>query len=102
MAVTPYEHPIQRAITLTQDNCIHYIQPEFVKSRTQDCPPTYHDVGLLYYFSTKAFFAAGAKSFLPLRLKAVVVPRTIAIDIDTEEDWAIAEALASLQGDTCK
>lgn len=94
IAVTPYEHPIQRAMSVSLHGKIEYLQPEYVSWRTQDCPQSYHDVGLLYYFSVKAFFASGATSFLPMQLKAIIVPRTSAIDIDTEEDWGLAEALA--------
>ena len=98
MAVTPYEHPIQRAMTVSPGGGLTYLQPEYVKWRTQDCPPAYHDVGLLYYFSVRAFFASGAESFLSMHLKAIIVPRTSAIDIDTEEDWILTEALAAQLG----
>ncbi len=77
MAVTPYEHPIQRAMTVSPQGRLPYLQPEYAKWRTQDCPPAYHDVGLLYYFSVNEFFASGAESFLPMQLKAVIVPEQV-------------------------
>ncbi len=94
MAVTSYAHPIQRAISLSQSNEITYLQPEFVPMRTQDCPKTYHDVGLFYFFSVEAFFAHGASSFLPLQKRAVVVSANSVVDIDTEEDWKFAQLMA--------
>ncbi len=94
MAVTPYKHPIQRAVSLSDDNEITYLQPEFVPVRTQDCPQTYHDVGLFYFFSVEAFFEHGAASFVPLQKRAVVVSSSEVIDIDTEEDWSLAELMA--------
>lgn len=98
MAVTEYAHPIQRALEMDDSGSLRYLQPEYTYFRTQDCPPAYHDIGLFYYFSVQAFLEAGGKSFLPLQLKAVQVPRTRAIDIDTEDDWGIAEALAVKNG----
>lgn len=101
MAVSEYPHPIQRAVTLDAESNVAYVQPEYVGRRTQDCPPRYHDLGLFYYFSVAAFLAHGGRSFLPLRIKALVTPRTSAVDIDTEDDWALAEALAVRNGLTC-
>ncbi len=93
MAVSPYVHPIQRAISLSDNNEVNYLQPEFVAMRTQDCPKNYHDVGLFYFFSVEAFFEHGATSFVPLQKRAVIVSLNEAIDIDTEEDFIMAEFL---------
>lgn len=98
MAVSEYSHPIQRAITLDDAGTITYLHPEFVSVRTQDCLKAYHDIGLFYYFSVEAFFRYGGESFLPMEKKAIIVPRTCAIDIDTEADFAWAELLASYHG----
>ena len=94
MAVSEYPHPIQRALKMDIHGDFQYLHPEFVKTRTQDCPKTFYDIGLFYYFSSAAFFEHGAESFIPLHQKAIIVPRTCAVDIDTDEDWAWAEILA--------
>lgn len=98
MAVSEYVHPIQRAMMLDETGTITYLQPEFVSVRTQDCAKTYHDIGLFYYFSVAAFLGGGGKSFLPLAKKGVIVPRTQAVDIDSEEDFAWAELIAKYYG----
>lgn len=98
LAVSEYSHPIQRAITLDDSGTITYLHPEFVPVRTQDCLKAYHDIGLFYYFSVEAFFRHGGESFLPMKKKAIIVPRTCAVDIDTEADFAWAELLASYHG----
>lgn len=98
MAVSEYPHPIQRAMTVGEQGEIAYLQPECVAMRTQDCQKTYHDLGLFYCFSVEAFLKHGGKSFLPLQKKAVIVPRTCAVDIDTEEDWTFAEIMAQYNG----
>ncbi len=98
MAVSPYAHPIQRALSIDALGNTNYLQPEFALTRTQDCPKTYHDVGLFYFFSVEKFFEHGATSFAPLQKKAVIVSSTDVIDIDTEEDWHFAELIAGTKG----
>lgn len=94
MAVTEYAHPVQRALRIDDSGVASYMQPDFINCRTQDCALAYHDIGMFYYFSVNAFLDSGGKSFLPLQIKAVKVPRARALDIDTEDDWIIAEAIA--------
>lgn len=98
MAVTEYAHPIQRALAIAESGALTYVTPEFSATRTQDCPKTYHDIGLLYYFSVPAFLRHGATSFVPLEKRALVLPRTCAMDIDTEEDLLLAELMARHNG----
>ena len=47
--VIEYPHPIQRAFTLDQRSMVTRREPEFVKSRTQDLEPCYHDAGSFYW-----------------------------------------------------
>lgn len=98
MAVSEYAHPIQRAMTLDASGTVTYLHPKFIPVRTQDCLKAYHDIGLFYYFSVEAFFRHEGKNFLPMKEKAVVVPRICAVDIDSEADFAWAELLASYHG----
>lgn len=95
MAVTEYVHPIERAMFINGKSELVYRQPEFVNQRTQDLPPSCHDIGLFYFFSTRVFLEQGGTSFIPLRKAGIIVPRTFAVDVDTEEDFVLAEALAS-------
>jgi N-acylneuraminate cytidylyltransferase len=98
MAVIPYSHPIERALQFDDAGLMQYRQPDFVPMRTQDIRPSYHDSGLLYWFRPEAFFQHGGKSFAPLRKTAIVVSPRQAVDIDTEEDWELAEMIAGRQG----
>lgn len=98
MAVAEYAHPIERSLQFNEDRTVFYRQPEFVSTRTQDIVPSYHDLGLVYWFSPQAFLQHGGKSFLPLTKSAIVIPRTAAVDIDNEEDWFFAEQMAKAQG----
>jgi N-acylneuraminate cytidylyltransferase len=63
--------------------------PENLDVRSQDLPAAYHDAGQFYWLRVADFLAEkrlfGSKTF-PL-----VVPEMEVQDIDTEEDWSIAE-----------
>lgn len=90
-AVNEFAHPPLRALTIDAEGYAQYLYPEYVGQRTQDCPIWYHDIGLFYFFKTDIFLHEALPSVTALKKKAVVVPRSMAVDIDTEDDWAYAE-----------
>ena len=92
MALVEYSHPIERALQISDSGEAVYRQPAFVASRTQDIKPSYHDSAMFYFFRTQAFFDSGA-SFLAMKKAAIVVPKSAVVDIDTEEDWRLAELI---------
>jgi N-acylneuraminate cytidylyltransferase len=98
MAVIAYSHPIERALVFDDYDLLHYRQPEFVDTRTQDIPVSYHDAGLFYYIKPESFLKNTKKSLLPLVRTAIVVDAFSVIDIDNEDDWRHAEKLAQLNG----
>ncbi len=59
--------------------------------RSQDLEPLYEDNSNLYIFSRKSFIASGGR--IGQRAYMFEIPKSEAIDIDTEEDWIIAEAV---------
>lgn len=93
LAVTQYKHPIERALTFTKEGCIQYIHPHDAIKRTQDCTITYHDVGMFYWLNTESFMKQENPGFKDLVKTAIIIPEIQAIDIDTEENWALAEHL---------
>jgi len=69
--VVQFSYPIQRAL------------------RSQDLMPTYHDIGQYYCFKIESFLAEPtlfSKNTVP-----IITPESQVQDIDTEEDWEIAE-----------
>ena len=54
MPVVQFSYPIQRALKI-DDNKISMIQPEHLKSRSQDLMKTYHDAGQYYWYKVDAF-----------------------------------------------
>lgn len=96
MAVSSYAHPIERSLCMSEQGELYYRYPEFVEKRTQDLPISFHDIGLFYWVSPKAFLRNGGNDFTSLTKRGVVVSRFAALDIDTEEDWLNAEKLGGM------
>lgn len=89
MPVVRYSYPIQRALRIA-DGTLALREPEHLRSRSQDLEPMYHDAGQYYWYRTEAFKAnPNIMSINPL---AVITPEDEVQDIDTPEDWAMAEA----------
>ncbi len=93
-SATQYGFPIQRAIRLTADQRVVMFQPEHRLTRSQDLPPAYHDAGQFYWGRADAWRTKapifGEKS------SVIVLPPEEVRDIDTEEDWRMAELLYHL------
>ena len=64
-------------------------QPEYVNARSQDLEKIYHDCGQFYCFRTESFIRN--KNLLTGTIDGIVIPEMEVQDIDTPEDWAIAE-----------
>lgn len=86
--VVPFSYPIQRALKITDDK-ISMVQPEYLLSRSQDLMKTYHDAGQYYWYKTSAFHKN--PNIMMLNPVAIVTPEEEVQDIDTMEDWKLAE-----------
>jgi N-acylneuraminate cytidylyltransferase len=90
-SVTSYAFPIQRAIKIISGERIEMFQPEYFYTRSQDLEEAYHDAGQFYWGKANAW-CSGKAVFGP-HSAAVLLPRSQVQDIDTLEDWEIAEKL---------
>ena len=90
-SVTAFPFPIQRAIRISPENRVEAIWPENIPRRSQDLEEAFHDAGQ-FYWGTRAAFERGEPLFesrsIPIRL-----PRYRVQDIDTPEDWKLAELM---------
>ena len=90
-SVTSFAFPIQRAISVKNDNQVSMIYPENFAKRSQELEDTYHDAGQFYWGKVEAF-----KSEIPIFSEAsypYILPRYLVQDIDTMEDWIMAEVM---------
>ncbi|MDP4277261.1 MAG: pseudaminic acid cytidylyltransferase [Bacteroidota bacterium] len=87
--VVEFSYPIKRALELTSDNRLQMIWPEYMKTRSQDLSPAYHDSGSFYWVKTEALLRE--QTLFCRNGSAIVLPETEVQDVDTETDWALAE-----------
>lgn len=94
MPVVRYRHPIERRVHLLDNGRIRSVAPEYVDTRTQDLPVSYHDAGQ-FYIGTHNAWLESTPMVSPNTIAYVLNPDRI-VDIDTEEDWRSAERLSRL------
>lgn len=89
--VTSFPFPIQRGVKLRDDGRMEMFQPKHALTRSQDLEEAYHDVGQFYWGRREAWLAG--KTVVGPNASPLVIPRHRAQDIDTPEDWDLAERL---------
>lgn len=84
-----FSYPPQRCLVIDDNGFAKFKNPEYVTTRSQDLEKQYHDAGQFYVYNvadlikSKGIIETG---FMPIILSDMQVQ-----DIDTEEDWKIAE-----------
>ena len=86
--VKEFDYPIQRALKI-ENNKVQMIKEENIDTRSQDLEPTYHDAGQFYWMETEIF--EKEKKLFVENTGAIIKSSLEVQDIDTEEDWKIAE-----------
>jgi len=86
MPVVRFSYPIQRAVKMN-NGLLEMFNPEHARTRSQDLEPAFHDAGQFYWMK----FEKGMKGDGKMGFE---VPEYAVQDIDTEEDWKIAEMKA--------
>lgn len=94
-SATSYPFPIQRAIRVDAQGQVSMFSPESFGVRSQDLEPAFHDAGQ-FYWGTSVAWRTNDLIFSPTS-RAVLMPRRQVQDIDTLEDWEIAELLFTVQ-----
>lgn len=92
--VVEFSYPIQRSLKLREKGNAEMNWPEHLESRSQDLPKAYHDAGQFYWFNVEEILKE--KKLFGNNSGAIVLPSTSVQDIDTEEDWKLAEMKAKL------
>ncbi len=86
--VVQFSYPPQRAYVI-RDGKLHFKWEEFRYVRSQDLEPFYHEAGQFYCYNIADFLAADGtikENIIPF-----ILPESEVQDIDTEEDWKMAE-----------
>ena len=90
-SATSFGFPIQRAFYLDENEHVNMFQSEHLNTRSQDLVEAYHDAGQFYWGKVSAFKTA--HPFFGVHSKPVLIPRKRVQDIDTLEDWDVAEMM---------
>lgn len=93
-ALTPvvkFSYPPQRCFIL-ENGYLRYKCPEYIRSRSQDLEPFYHDAGQFYFNRIQCFQEGKVAKLVPYILDDLQVQ-----DIDNLEDWEMAEIKYKLQ-----
>ncbi len=88
MPVLAFSYPIQRALK-SENSRLIMREPEHIHTRSQDLEPMYHDAGLYYWMKIDRFLEV--KEIFCANTGMIVLSESEVQDIDTEEDWKMAE-----------
>jgi|SRR5271157_1667033 len=97
-SVTSYAFPIFRSLKRNPDGRVSMLWPENELKRSQDLPEVWHDAGQFYWGRKEAFL--NRPGVFSARSYPVILSRHLVQDIDTPEDWEVAERMfKALHGD---
>lgn len=91
-AATRFAAPVQRAFSQNSAGGVEMLFPEKFNSRSQDLPDVLHDAGQFYWGAAETWLSRA--TIFDRHSTIVRIPSWRAQDIDTEEDWRSAEAMA--------
>lgn len=89
LTVVKYEQSIDKALYLDEKKNIKKLFPEKIKCKSQSQKEAFHDAGQIYVFSTKGI--EDRVTLTSSKCRGLVVSKLECQDIDTEEDWLLAE-----------
>ena len=87
LPIARYSYPPQRSYKLNQNNTVEFVFPEYANERSQDLSPWFHDAGQWYWFKNLEVNS----NLNNLKKGFVEISNLCAQDIDSIEDWELAE-----------
>jgi N-acylneuraminate cytidylyltransferase len=89
MPMIAFSYPPQRAHIIGEDGMAVFQHPEYISTRSQDLEKMYHDAGQFYVYDADYFVKNNG--IVTQNILPIVIDEMSAQDIDTEEDWKLAE-----------
>jgi N-acylneuraminate cytidylyltransferase len=80
-----FSYPILRSFSIDEKGEMVMNWPEYANARSQDLKPAYHDSGTFYWHKIDPWLAGNR------RRGGIVISEDLVQDIDTEQDWKMAE-----------
>lgn len=94
MSAARFSCPVFRGFLRTDEGAMEMLFPEHRLTRSQDLPAVYHDAGQFYWGGADAW--VDERPIFGPRTTFVELPPWRVQDIDTPEDWAMAERLFAM------
>jgi pseudaminic acid cytidylyltransferase len=92
--VTRFSYPIQRSLKI-ESGKLKMFWPENYNVRSQDLTPAYHDCGQFYWMKSESLMKQ--KKLYATNTAYIEISESISQDVDTEEDWVLAELKYKMQ-----
>lgn len=89
-SATASQYPMQRMFKINEQERCEMFFPENFDSRSQDLEEAYHDAGQFYWSRVSNY---GKESMFAQSSIPVVLPGYLVQDIDSEDDWVMAEIM---------
>ena len=89
--IVQLSYPILRSFRMNENGGLAYNWPEYAKSRSQDLPMAYHDSGTFYWHKVNLWRTG------QISRGSIVLSEDTVQDIDTEQDWKMAEIKYKIQ-----
>lgn len=83
--VIQFSYPILRSYDMDAEGALNWNWPEYATARSQDLTPAYHDSGTFYWHKVGLWLEG------KITRGGIVIGEDAAQDIDTEQDWKMAE-----------
>lgn len=90
-AAATFSYPILRALKVTGGGRTKMFWPEYENVMSNKLPQAYHDAGQFYWLDAERFLRS--KKFFGSDAMFIILPRYMVQDIDTNEDWDMAELM---------
>ena len=94
-SATEFNASVYRSFKKSKEGGVEMLFPEFFYTRSQDLPKTFHDAGQFYWGRSSAWTAYN--KIFSEKSVPVLIPRIRVQDIDTPEDWLIAEQMFNVK-----
>lgn len=89
LPILSFDYPIWRSFKVNEKEYLEYNWSEFINTRSQDLPTSYHDAGQWYWVNCNRLKVTGTMIFDTT--KGVHLSPFEAHDVDTLHDWTLAE-----------
>ncbi|MEZ4938049.1 MAG: pseudaminic acid cytidylyltransferase [Crocinitomicaceae bacterium] len=89
--VAEFSSPILRSLKMDDNSSVERNFPQYEKSRSQDLPKAFYDVGQFYWSQTTPFLKLENKNEFGKKRGAIILSSMEVQDIDHPEDWEVAE-----------